>query len=490
MLREKGQDSHHRFLVVNIPDEKPALLSGRDAQALNYLKVYADETANTVEEEIPHKPQPAPPLGKLMKSNILQCYSNVFRRGRGNPLGTPMHIELDPNVRPVHTQVGRVPVVKLDKVNEELERLSNEGIIKLVIQPTDWLSNILVKEKPNRKLRICIDPSQTINRAIRRPKYTMLTIEEKLPLLTNAKVFTIVDVSEAFHTIELDEESSLLTTFQGPNGCYCYTRMPFWIASGPKEYQRWQHEFLDGLQGVINIADNICVFRCGNSKEEAVLDHDKNLTSLLEKCSKQDLRLSAKNIQFKSPSVTFMGHKLTDKGVELDPAKVDAITKMPTPTDKAGVQCFLGMCQYLSKFCQNLSETFLSLRDLTEENSTFLWSNNHENAFNTAKNLIASETALRYYDPTLPITLQVDASEDAVSGVLLQNDQPVCFTSHRLNNTEKNYDQIEKECLAIISCMDKWHQYLYRKHSITVHTDHQPLETIFKKPLCKAPRQL
>ena len=357
MLRERGRIHTIDFLLVKVPDEKAALLSGMDAQALNYLKVYADETANATEEEILHNPQPAPPLGKLTKDDVLKCYSNVFRPGRGIPLGTPMQIELDPNVRPVHAQVRRVPVAKLDRVNEELQRRSNEGIIKPVTQPTNWLLNIPVKEKPNGKLRICIDPSQTINRAIRRPKYAIPTIEEKLPLLTNAKVFTIVDVSEAFHTVELDEESSLLTMFQGPSGRYCYTRMPFGIASGPEEYQRRKHEFLDGLQGVINIADDICVFGCGNSKEEADLDHEKNLTSLLEKCSKQNLRLSAKKLQFKSASVTFMGHKLTDKGMEPDPAKVDAITKMPTPTDKAAVQRFLGMWQYLSKFCHNLSET-------------------------------------------------------------------------------------------------------------------------------------
>ena len=70
--------------------------------------------------------------------------------------------------------------------------MTNEGIIKTVTQTTDWLSNILVKEKPHGKIRICIDPSQTINRAIRRPQYTIPAIEEKLPLLTNAKVFTIV----------------------------------------------------------------------------------------------------------------------------------------------------------------------------------------------------------------------------------------------------------------------------------------------------------
>ena len=229
-----------------------------------------------------------------------------------------------------------------------------------------------MKEKPNGKLRVCIDPSQTINKAIKRPKYTIPTIEEKLPLLTKAKVFTIVDVSEPFHTIVLEHESSLLTTFQGPNGRYCYNRMPFGIASGPEEYQRRQHEFLDGLRGVINIADDICVFGCGDTKEEADIDHDRNLTNLLEKCSKYDLRLSAKKLQFKSPSVTFMGHKLTDNGVEPDPAKVAATTEMPKPTDKAGVQRFLGMCQYLNKFWHNLSETVLPLRDLTKEDSIFM----------------------------------------------------------------------------------------------------------------------
>ena len=100
-----------------------------------------------------------------------------------------------------------------------------------------------------------------------------------------------------------------------------------------------------------------CVFGCGDTKEEADIDHDRNLTNLLEKCSNHDLRLSAKKLQFKSPSVTFMGHKLTDNGVEPDPAKVAAITEKPKPTDKAGVQRFLGMCQYLSKFCHKSPST-------------------------------------------------------------------------------------------------------------------------------------
>ena len=106
----------------------------------------------------------------------------------------------------------------------------------------------------------------------------------------------------------------------------------------------------------------------------------------------------------------------------------------------------------------------------------------HESAFHV--------TALRYYDPSLLVTLLVDASEDAIGGILLQQDQPVCFTSHTLSNTEKQYAKIKQECLTIITCMNKWHQYLHGKQHITVHTDHQPLESIFKKPISKAPRRL
>ena len=148
------------------------------------------------------------------------------------------------------------------------------------------------------------------------------------------------------------------------------------------------------------------------------------------------------------------------------------------------------MYQYLSKFCHNLSETDLPLRSLTKDDSVFLWSEKHETAFNLAKRLIASTTVLRYYDPHFPVTLQVDAFDYAIGGVLLQEGHPVCFTSHTLSNIERNYAQIEKECLAIVSCMDKWHYYLYGKHDITVHSDHQPLETIFKKPLSRALRIL
>ena len=316
-------------------------------------------------------------MGKLSKEYVLGHYKDVFKAGKGKPLSVPMHIEMDPNIRSVHAPRHRIPVARVQRVNGALERLCEDGVIAPVTQPTDWLSNMLIKEKPNGKLRICIDPSQTITRAIKRPIYTIPTIEEKLPHFTNAKVFTIVDVSEALHNVILDEPSSLLTTIQGQNGRYRYLRMPFGISSGPEEYQRGQQEFLEGLKGVVNIADDISVYGYGDTNEEANEDYDKNLITLLNRCRERDLRLSAKKIQFKSISVSFMGHILTNKDVAPDPSKVNAIQEMPKPDDRNGVQRFLGMCQYLSKFCPRLSEVVLPLRDLIKMNVEFTWIDVH-----------------------------------------------------------------------------------------------------------------
>ena len=200
------------FLVVNFSGNKPPLLSGRDLQALKYFTISADET-NAVEVETTPNSRKLRALGKLTSEDILKHYPNVFKPG---PLGSPVHIDLDPSVTPILEPTRRLLVAKLDRVDEELGRLCEEGIIRPVTEPTDWLSNMMVKEKPNGKLCICVDPSQTLNKAIERPKYSIPTIEERLPLLTKAKVYTVVDISEAFHTIELDKDSSLQTTFRGP----------------------------------------------------------------------------------------------------------------------------------------------------------------------------------------------------------------------------------------------------------------------------------
>ena len=270
------------------------------------------------------------------------------------------------------------------------------------------------------KVRICLDPSQTVNKAIIRPVYPIPTLEENIHGFNQAKIFSVFDIKDAFQTIELTDESSLLTTMHTPWGRYRWTRLPFGISSAPEEFQCRLHDILCGLEGVVNVADDIIVVSRGESLAEATLDHDHTVLDLLHRLSQHNIKLNTDKIKFKIPTAPFMGHILTPE--ELKPSKeiVTAILDMPQPLDKAATCRFLGTVTYLSKFCTNLSEVVHPLRDLTHIKQDFLWSEQHSKAFTPAKELVSKAPCLRYFNVNAPVILQVDASEHGLGAALLQ----------------------------------------------------------------------
>ena len=136
----------------------------------------------------------------------------------------------------------RVPVHLRDKVNEKIKEMVDREIIKKIDKPTSWISSMVAVNRAG-KLRLCIDPKD-LNKAIQRPKYQLPTIDEILPKLAGAKVFSVLDAKDGFYQVKLDEESSYLTTFWTPSGRYRYLRMPFGISSAPEEFQGRIHETL------------------------------------------------------------------------------------------------------------------------------------------------------------------------------------------------------------------------------------------------------
>ena len=259
--------------------------------------------------------------------------------------------------------------------------MMKRGILVPVTVSTKWSSNCVVVEKPN-KIRICLDP-QRLNQAIRRSVCPIPTVEEILPSLRKAKVFSIFDALDGFTQIPLDEDSSFLATMQTPLGRYRWLRMPHGISSAPEEYQRRQHEVLECLNGIENVADDILVFGCGDADEEAEADHDHCVLELLQRCWEKQLKLNRRKMQFKVKSVKFMGHLLTREGLRADPDKITAVTEMLEPKDKQGVQRYVGMVNCLSKFCPHLSDVIKPLRDcVTKE---FVWSRAQMEAFTKSK---------------------------------------------------------------------------------------------------------
>ena len=445
-----------------------------------------------------------PPIGKLTFDAIKHTHPHLFE-GLGE-LGTPLSLALDPAVKPIQAAPHRFSAPKLPIIKEALDKLIHTGQLVRVIEPTPWISNMVVRERPASatkpaKVRICLDPSQTVNKAIIRPVYPIPTLEENIHRFHQAKVFSTFDIREAFQTIKLTDESSMLTTMHTPWGRYRWTRLPFGISSAPEEFQRRLHDVLCGLDGVINIADDIIVMGRGESQAEANLDHDRTVVELLARLSQHKLKLNPDKIKFKTHTAPFMGHVLTPEGLKPSAEIVTAVLDMPQPTDKAATRRFLGTITYLSKFCPHLSEVVRPLRDLTHIKQDFIWADQHTKALQEAKRLVATAPCLRYFDVHAPVVLQVDASEYGLGAALLQPTtnltdstdiqwQPVAYSSSSLTPTEQRYAQIEKETLAIVHAFHKFDQLLFGKSDVTVHSDHKPLEVIFKRPLSSAPRRL
>ena len=397
-------------------------------------------------------------------------------------------MDVDTTVKPVQHAPRRVPVPLKAKLKEKIKDLEKRKIIAPVKKATPWISSMISVLKPD-KIRVCLDPKD-LNKAIRRPKYPMPNIDEVLPDLAKARVFTVLDAKDGFHQVELTEESSYLTCFWTPFGRYRYLRMPMGINSGPEEWQRRQDEIISDLPGVIAIADDILVYGCGDTPEEYMRDHNENLRRLFERAREVNLKFNRKKMKLCLQSVRYMGHLLTSEGLMSDPAKIEGILDMPRPEDKHQVQTLLGCVNYLSRYLPQLSAVAEPLRKLSEKNALFMWQSSQEEAFQEIKQLLVSAPVLKYYDVKDEVTVESDASDKGLGGTILQNGQPVGFTSRALTPTEQNYAQIEKEALAIVFTCERFDQYLHGRDLITVKTDHKPLIPIFKKPISQAPKRL
>ena len=170
-----------QVLPDNVMVGKPALLSGTDSIRLGLVTIEADEIyhlCNHVDNNAPNECKPVPrpstkPIqisptrklpvpGRLRMSDVLGQYKDVFQ-GLGC-IGTPVTFKLDDTVTPINMPVHRVPISKRQKEKETLQRYEDAGILKKVTEPTPWCSNELIRETP-KKFRICIDPSQTVNKS-------------------------------------------------------------------------------------------------------------------------------------------------------------------------------------------------------------------------------------------------------------------------------------------------------------------------------------
>ncbi|CAB4006649.1 Transposon Ty3-G Gag-Pol poly [Paramuricea clavata] len=287
--------------------------------------------------------------------------------------------------------------------------------------------------KKSGSLRICIDP-KPLNAALKREHYQIPVIDDLLPDLTDACVFTKVDLASAFWNLELDEESSVLTTFATLYCRFKWLRLPFGLNVSSEIFQKRLNHELEALPGVKCIADDVLIY--GTSEA----DHDRNLANFMCRCQHKGMKLNPQKLEFKCKEVPFHGHLLTTEGLKADPEKVGAIREMPRPE-------------------------------------------------NQRRRVTPKRDVLAYYQLAEQLEIQCDSSQSGLGAALIQNGQPIAYASRALTETESRYAQIEKELLAVVVAVEKFNDYTFGRKTI-VHSDHKPLQSILKKPLHRAPKRL
>lgn len=422
-------------------------------------------------------------IGAIRRVDVLNInnYSTLFH-GLGKLPGKHK-IVVDKNVSPVICPTRRIPLGMKDKLCTELKRMEELGVVRKVSHPTEWVSAIVIAAKKNGDIRVCLDP-RALNRAVRRAHYPLPTVSELAARLRGATHFSVLDARCGFWMLELDEPSADLCTFSTPYGRYQFLRLPYGINCAPEMFHAKVRQCLEDLEGTESFIDDVVVW--GSNKRE----HDTRLEKLLQRAKEIGMKFNKDKCKFGVNEIVYLGHVFDKHGMRPDKSKIKAIVEMPQPKDRKGLERFLGIINYLSKFIPNYSERVAVLRGLLKKDSVWIWGPEHTNAINRLKTLITDAPVLALYSNRTPIVLSVDASAEALGAVLLQSGRPVEFASSTLTDTQRRYAQIEKEMLAIVFACERFRQYILRRCDVTVQSDHKPLEALFKKSLSAVPARL
>ena len=265
-------------------------------------------------------------------------------------------LHVDPEVIPRQQPHRRIPFHVRDAVEKELERLQELDMIEQVDGPTPWISPIVVVPKKSGAVRICVDMREA-NKAIKREKHLMPTIDDLIAHLNGATHFSTLDLSSGFHQLELAPESRNLTTFSTHIGLRRYKRLPFGINAASEIFQEGIRELLTGLQGCKNISDDIIVF--WKSQEE----HDMNLRGVLQRLQENNLRLNEDKCEFSK-------------------------TEIKNPSE---VKSLLGMTQYVSRFIPNYATFTAPLRLLTRQDTPWKWEQEEQRALAELKEVLVGD---------------------------------------------------------------------------------------------------
>lgn len=360
---------------------------------------------------------------------------------------------LSRDVKPIATRSRRHAPADEAFIRSELQQLLNEGIVEPSNSP--WRAQVLVTSNERHKRRMVIDYSQTINRYTQLDAYPLPRIDQLVEKVASYSIFSTLDLKSAYHQIPLRDEEKPYTAFEACGRLYQFRRIPFGVTNGVACFQRVIDSIIakEKLSCTFAYIDNVII--CGKDKNE----HDQNLANFLKTAEQYGLTFNESKSIFASESIKVLGYDVSKGIVKPDPQRLSPLREMPAPTDLKSQQRAVGMFSYYSPWISHFSDKIYPII----HNKAFPISGPALEAFENLKKDLEN-ALLVTFDPSVPLVVETDASDNAIAATLNQNGRPVAFFSRTLTPSERHHSAVEKEACAIVEAVRKWRHFLAGNH--------------------------
>ena len=437
--------------------EGPACLLGRqwlNAIRLDWCRLFAVKHEGSLDE-------------------LLTKYADVFSGTLGTVKDFKAEIQVRPEAKSIFHKPRNLPYALRDKVATQLDELEAKGVMTKITR-SDWAAPLVVVPKQDGSLRLCGDYKVTVNQVIVPEPYPLPSAEDLFASLSNGKMFTKLDLSAAYQQVELTEQSKQYLVVNTHKGLYKLNRLSYGVSTAPNVFQRIMDQILQDIPDVVCYLDDILI---ASSEEE----HLARVETVLARLQKYGIRVKKSKCEFFMNNVKYLGHSISAEGLKPTNEKIEAMQLMKSPEDLKELRVLLGFVNYYAKFIPNQASLLSPWYKLLQKNVKFVWNDKCEQVLDTVKKLLTDCKTLAHYDPSKPLTLACDASPEGVGCVLShvfpEGERPIAYASRTLSSAEKNYCQLEKEGLAIVYGLRKFHKYLYGRR-FTIITDNRPIARI------------
>ncbi|KAJ9545125.1 hypothetical protein OSB04_024832 [Centaurea solstitialis] len=382
-------------------------------------------------------------------------------------------IHLVPGATPIAKAPYRLAPSELKEMLAQLQELLDKGFILPSTSP--WGAPVLFVKKKDGTMRMCIDYRE-LNKVIVKNKYPLPRIDDLFDQLQVAKFFSKIDLRSGYHQLKVKEEDIPKTAFRTRYGHFEFLVMSFGLTNSPAAFMDLMNRvckpYLDEF--VIVFIDDIWIY------SKTAEEHGEHLRKVLEMLKRERLYAKFSKCEFWLKEVQFLGNIVTQEGIKVDPAKIEAIKDWESPKSPSEMRSFLGLAGYYRRFIEHFSAIATPLTALTKKDVKYDWTSTCERAFNNLKGKLTSAPILTLPNGTDGFVVYCDASKLGLGCVLMQDRKVIAYASRKLKVHELNYPTHDMELAVVVFALKIWRHYLYGV-KCQIYTDHKSLQYLLNQ---------